>query len=159
MRGNDEVIACLNEVLKGELTAINQYFLHAEMMENWGYMKLANYTRKESIDEMKHAEALMERLLYLEGTPNMSDMFPLLIGRNVKEQFQNDLNLELQAIPRLNRCIEVAIAAKDNGSRELFERILVDEEHHVDWLEAQLHMMSEVGDGAYLAQQINKEEE
>lgn len=159
MRGNDEVIALLNEVLKAELTAINQYFLHAEMMENWGYQKLANYTRKESIDEMRHAEAVMERILYLDGSPNMSELFPLAIGKNVKEQFQNDLNLELQAIPRLNRAIAKATEVHDNGSRDLFERILVDEEHHVDWLEAQLHMMSEVGEGTYLAQQINKDEE
>jgi bacterioferritin len=158
MRGNDEVIAYLNECLKAELTAINQYFLHAEMMENWGYMKLANYTRKESIDEMKHAEALIERLLYLDGTPNMSDMFTLVIGRTVKEQLQNDLNLELQAIPRLNKAIATATAVHDNGSRDLFEKILVDEEHHVDWLEAQLHMISEVGEAGYLAQQMHKTE-
>jgi bacterioferritin len=159
MRGNDEVIAYLNECLKAELTAINQYFLHAEMMENWGYLKLANYTRKESIDEMKHAEALIERLLYLDGTPNMSELFPLLIGRTVKEQLQNDLNLELQAIPRLNKAIATATAVHDNGSRDLFEKILVDEEHHVDWLEAQLHMISEVGEPGYLAQQMHKLEE
>lgn len=159
MRGNEEVLAYLNECLKAELTAINQYFLHAEMMENWGYQKLANYTRKESIDEMRHAEALMERILYLDGTPNMSELFPLAIGKTVKEQFQNDLNLEMQAIPRLNKAIAKATEVFDNGSRELFEKILVDEEHHVDWLEAQLHMMSEVGEPGYLAQQINKEEE
>ena len=158
MRGNDEVIANLNECLKAELTAINQYFLHAEMMENWGYLKLANYTRKESIDEMRHAEALIERILYLDGAPNMRELFPLAIGKTVKEQFQNDLNLEMQAIPRLNKAIASATAAADNGSRELFEKILVDEEHHVDWLEAQLHMMAEVGEGNYLAQQIHKEE-
>lgn len=158
MRGNDEVIAYLNECLKAELTAINQYFLHAEMMENWGYLKLANYTRKESIDEMRHAEALMERILYLDGMPTMNELFPLAIGKTVKDQFQNDLNLELQAIPRLNKAIASATAAGDNGSRELFAKILVDEEHHVDWLEAQLHMMSEVGEGNYLAQQIHKEE-
>ena len=158
MRGNDEVIAYLNECLKAELTAINQYFLHAEMMENWGYQKLANYTRKESIDEMRHAEALIERILYLDGTPTMHELFPLAIGKTVKEQFQNDLNLELQAVPRLNKAIATATAAHDNGSRDLFEKILVDEEHHVDWLEAQLHMMSEVGEGNYLAQQIHKED-
>ena len=120
MRGNDEVIAYLNECLKAELTAINQYFLHAEMMENWGYQKLANYTRKESIDEMRHAEALIERILYLDGTPTMHELFPLAIGKTVKEQFQNDLNLELQALPRLNKAIASATAAHDNGSRDLF---------------------------------------
>src|SRR5215213_7619259 len=105
MKGNEGVIAVLNETLKAELTAINQYFLHAEMCENWGYMKLASYLRKESIDEMKHAEALMERILYLDGMPTMNELFPLRIGRNVKEQIQNDLNLELDAIPRLNQGI------------------------------------------------------
>lgn len=158
MRGNDEVIACLNDCLKAELTAINQYFLHAEMMENWGYQKLANYTRKESIEEMRHAESLIERILYLDGTPTMSELFPLAIGKTVKEQFQNDLALEMIALPRLNKAISVATAAADNGSRDLFEKILVDEEQHVDWLEAQLHMMSEVGEANYLAQQIHKEE-
>ena len=116
MKGNEGVIALLNEVLKGELTAINQYFLHAEMCENWGYMKLASYGRKESIDEMKHAEALMERILYLDGMPTMSELFPLRIGRNVKEQLENDLALELDAIPRLNRgidlCVKVATTAR-----------------------------------------------
>jgi bacterioferritin len=158
MRGNDEVIAYLNEVLKAELTAINQYFLHAEMMENWGYQKLANYTKKESIDEMRHAEAVMERILYLDAVPNMAELFKLRIGRTVKEQFENDLALELEALPRLNKAIAKATEVGDNGSRELFEKILVDEEHHVDWLEAQLHMMAEVGEGNYLAQQIHKEE-
>ena len=158
MKGSPAIIDALNSVLTKELTAINQYFLHAEMMENWGYLKLANYTRKESIDEMRHAEALIERLLYLDGTPNMSELFTLTIGKTVKEQFQNDLALEVQAIPRLNKAIACATAAHDNGSRDLFEKILVDEEHHVDWLEAQLHMMSEVGEGNYLAQQIHKED-
>ncbi|MBM3782925.1 MAG: bacterioferritin [Acidobacteria bacterium] len=158
MRGNDQVIALLNEALKAELTAINQYFLHAEMMENWGYLKLANYTKKESIDEMRHAEALMERILYLEALPAMAELFPLRIGRTVKEQLTNDLALELEALPRLNEGIRVATECKDNGSRELFEKILVDEEHHVDWLEAQLHLISEVGEANYLAQQIHKEE-
>ena len=158
MRGNDEVIAFLNEVLKGELTAINQYFLHAEMMENWGYQKLANYTRKESIDEMRHAEALMERILYLDAIPNMSELFSLRIGPTVKQQLENDLALELDAIPRLNRAIAKSVEVADNGSRDLFEKILVDEEHHVDWLEAQLHVIAEIGESNYLAQQIHKEE-
>jgi len=158
VKGNDQVIACLNEVLKAELTAINQYFLHAEMLNNWGYQKLYGYVRRESIDEMKHAEKLMERILFLEGDPNMSDMFPLRIGRDVKAQFENDLKLELEALPRLNTAIQVAVAAGDNGSRELFEDILVDEEEHVDWLEAQLHMISEIGIQNYLAQQIHNGE-
>jgi bacterioferritin len=155
LKGNDTVITHLNEVLKGELTAINQYFLHAEMLHNWGYQKLYAYTRKESIEEMHHAEELMERILYLDGDPNMSEMFPLRIGRTPKEQFENDLKLELEAIPRLNNAIKSATEVGDNGSRELFEKILIDEEEHVDWLEAQLHMIREVGIENYLASQIH----
>jgi bacterioferritin len=154
LKGNDKVIACLQEVLKAELTAINQYFLHAEMLNNWGYKRLYAHTRKESIEEMKHAEELIERILFLEGEPNMSELFPLRIGKDVKAQFENDLKLELEAVPRLNEAIKVATEAGDNGSRELFEKILVDEEEHVDWLEAQLHMISEVGLQNYLAEQI-----
>ena len=157
MKGNEGVIAVLNETLKAELTAINQYFLHAEMCENWGYVKLASYLRKESIDEMKHAEALMERILYLDGMPTMNELFPLRIGRNVKEQIQNDLNLELDAIPRLNQGIALAVQVGDNGTRELLTKILTDEEHHVDYLEAQLHVIQEVGIENYLAQQIHGE--
>ena len=156
MRGNDKVIGYLNEVLKAELTAINQYFLHAKMCENWGYLRLADYNRHESIDEMRHADMLMERILFLEGTPNMTDLFPIKIGQNVKQQLQNDLNLELDALPRLNSAIKTATEVADNASRELFEKILVDEEHHVDWLEAQLHMMDEIGIDNYLAQQMHK---
>ncbi len=156
MRGNDKVIACLNEVLKAELTAINQYFLHAEMCENWGYKRLASYGKKESIDEMKHAEAAIERILFLEGTPAMSELFPLRIGADVKAQMENDLALELEAVPRLNKAIKVAVEAGDNGSRDLFEKILTDEEHHVDWLEAQLHVIREIGLKNYLAEQMGE---
>lgn len=156
MRGNDQVVAYLNEVLKAELTAINQYFLHAKMCQNWGYLRLAEYARHESIDEMKHADQLIDRILFLEGTPNMSDMFPIRIGQSVKEQLENDLNLEYSAIPRLNNAIKLATEVGDNGSRELFEKILVEEEHHVDWLEAQLHMIQEIGYDNYLAQQMHK---
>jgi bacterioferritin len=157
MRGNDQVLQHLNEVLKAELTAINQYFLHAKMCENWGYLRLAGYNRKESIDEMKHADKLMERILFLEGTPNMTDIFPIKIGRNVKEQLENDLALELDALPRLNAAIKHATEVGDNASRELFEEILIDEEHHVDYLEGQLHIISEIGLDNYLAQQIHKD--
>jgi bacterioferritin len=156
LKGNPEVVAYLQEVLKGELTAINQYFLHAEMMENWGYRKLAGITRKESIEEMMHAEKLIERILYLDGAPNMSELFPLRIGHNLKAQLENDLALEYEAVPRLNKAINAAVAAGDNGSRDLFEKILVDEEHHVDFLEAQLHMIGEMGYENYLAQQIGE---
>jgi bacterioferritin len=157
MKGNEGVIAVLNETLKAELTAINQYFLHAEMCENWGYMKLASYLRKESIEEMRHAESLMERILYLDGMPTMNELFPLRIGRNVKEQIQNDLALEMDAIPRLNSGIALAVKVGDNGSREILTKILTDEEHHVDYLEAQLHIIQEIGLDNYLAQQIHGE--
>ena len=158
MKGNVKVIALLNDVLKAELTAINQYFLHSEMCANWGYKKLAAFTRKESIEEMRHAEALMERILYLDGTPTMDQLFPLRIGKTVKEQIENDLQLELEALPRLNEGIALATSVGDNGSRELLVKILVDEEHHVDYLEAQLHVIREVGVDNYLAQQIHGED-
>jgi len=156
MRGNERVIAYLNEVLKAELTAINQYFVHAKMCDNWGYQKLASYIKHESIDEMKHADKLIERILFLEGTPNMTDLFPLRVGPNVKAQLENDLALELEAIPRLNSAIQHAVQVGDNASRELFEDILIDEEHHVDWLEAQLLIIQQIGLDNYLAQQIHK---
>lgn len=158
MKGNDKVIAYLQEVLKAELTAINQYFLHAEMMENWGYERLAKITRKESIEEMRHAEVLIERILYLDGAPNMTELFPLRIGTNIKQQLENDLAVEYDAVPRLNKAINAAVEAGDNGSRDLFEKILVDEEHHVDFLEAQLHLINEMGYENYVAQQMKKEE-
>jgi bacterioferritin len=157
MKGNERVLGFLNEVLKAELTAINQYFLHGEMMENWGYMRLAGITRKESIEEMRHAESLMERILYLDGMPRMNELFPLRIGKNVREQLQNDLNLEYEAVARLNDAVRTAVEVNDNGSRELFAKILVDEEHHIDYLEAQLHMIEEMGYDNYLAQQMEGE--
>ena len=159
MKGDAKVIAVLNEVLKAELTAINQYFLHAEMCENWGYEKLAKHTRKESIEEMTHAEKLMERILYLDGTPNMSDYFKINIGPNVKAQLQNDLNVEYDAVKRLNRGVALCVQLGDNGSRELLESILTDEEEHIDWLEAQLHAISEMGIENYLAQHLHEKEE
>src|SRR5581483_6241904 len=158
MKGDLKVIAFLNQVLKAELTAINQYFLHAEMCENWGYYRLANLVRKESIEEMTHAEKLMERILYLDGTPNMSDYFKINIGQNVKTQLQNDLQLEYDAVKRLNEGIRTCGTVGDNGSRELLEKILSDEEHHIDWLEGQLHAMGEMGVENYLAQQLHGDE-
>ena len=155
MKGDPKVIAYLQEVLTAELTAINQYFLHAEMMENWGYLKLAGITRKESIEEMQHAEKLLERMLYLDGSPNMTQLFPLRIGQSVKDQLANDLALEYEAVPRLNKAINASVEAADNGSRDLFESILKDEEHHIDYLEAQLHMISEMGYENYLSQYIH----
>jgi len=154
VKGDAKVIAVLSEVLKAELTAINQYFLHAEMCNNWGYYKLGKLARKESIEEMQHAEILMERILYLDGTPNMSDYFKINIGQNVKAQLTNDLNLEYDAVKRLNAGIETCVKVGDNGSRELLSRILSDEEHHIDWLEGQLNVIKEIGIENYLAQQM-----
>jgi len=159
VKGDAKVIKLLNQVLKAELTAINQYFLHAEMCHNWRYEKLYGFIRKEAIDEMKHAEILMERILYLEGTPNMTDYFKINIGQTVEQQFKNDLQVEYEAVDRLNEGIKACVAAGDNGSRELLEKILVDEEHHVDWLEAQLHAIEEMGIQNYLAQQLHGDEE
>jgi bacterioferritin len=159
MKGDTKIIAILNEVLKAELTAINQYFLHAEMCDNWGYQRMAKHTRKESIEEMQHAEILMERILYLDGTPNMSDYFKINIGQTLKQQLQNDLDLEYNAVKRLNDGIKQCVAAGDNGSRELLEKILIDEEHHIDWLEGQLYMIKEMTYENYLTQQLGEGEE
>jgi len=158
MKGDAKAIAILNEVLKAELTAINQYFLHAEMCENWGYENLAKHTREESIEEMQHAEKLIERILYLDGTPNMSDYFTINIGANVKAQLENDLHVEYDAVKRLNRGIALCVQLADNGSRELLEGILGDEEEHIDWLEGQLHAISEMGIQNYLAQHLHEKE-
>jgi len=156
MKGDAKVITVLQEVLKAELTAINQYFLHAEMCENWTYYKLAALTRKESIEEMVHAEKLIERILYLDGTPNMSDYFKINIGPNIEQQIKNDLELEYTAVKRLNDGVKICEAAHDEGSRELLKTILVDEEHHIDWLEGQLHVIKEMGIENYLAQQMGE---
>jgi len=158
MHGNDEVLKCLGESLKAELTAINQYFLHAKMCENWGYFRLAGYYRKESIEEMVHAEKLINRILFLEGTPNMTAIGPIRVGTNVKMQFESDLSLEMDAVKQLNRAIQTSIAAGDNASRALFEDILRQEEDHVDYLEGQLHAIGEIGLDNYLAQQLHKGE-
>ena len=158
MKGDAKVIEYLQDVLTAELTAINQYFLHAEMMENWGYERLSKITRRESIEEMTHAERLLHRMLYLDGSPNMSLLFPLRIGQTVKEQIENDLELEYEAVARLNKAVKASVDAADNGSRELFESILKDEEHHVDYLEAQLHVIKEMGYEHYLAQNMKHDE-
>ena len=159
MKGDPKIIAILNEVLKAELTAINQYFLHAEMCENWGYQRMAKHTRKESIEEMQHAEILMERILLLDGAPNMTGYFKINIGQTVKDQLKNDVDLEYTAVKRLNEGIKACVAAGDNGSRELLEKILLDEEHHIDWLEGQLYMIKEMTYENYLAQQLGEGEE
>ncbi len=157
MQGNPNVIAQLQMALKEELTAINQYFLHAEMCENWGYKKLAKFIKKQSIDEMKHAEEIIERILFLDGTPSLTELMQLNIGQNVKAQLENDYKLEVNAVGMYNRAVKVARDEADNASRELFERLLKDEEGHVDWLEAQLHQIKEVGYERYISRQIPDE--
>ena len=159
MRGNEKVLDHLGIALKAELTAINQYFLHAKMNENWGYFRLGQHYRKESIEEMVHAEKLMNRILFLDGTPNMTDLGPIKIGKNVKAQLENDLELELDAVKHLNAAIKYATEVGDNASRALFEEILEDEEEHVDYLEGQLHAIAEISLENYLAQQLHKGEE
>lgn len=157
MKGDSKVTEQLNKALREELTAINQYFVHAEMCYNWGYNALGTHIKKQSIDEMRHAEALIERLLFLDVTPSM-ELEPLNIGPNVRKQLESDLALELGAVGSYNDAIRIAQEAGDNASRELLEDHLKDEEGHVDWLEAQLHLISEIGYERYLAQQMKGEE-
>jgi len=157
MKGNPKVLEQLNQALREELTAINQYFVHAEMCENWGYEKLSKYIKKQSIDEMKHAEKLMERILFLDGTPSMEPL-ALKIGASVKAQLNADLALEIAAVAMYNEAIQIAVDNKDNGSRDLFVQLLKDEEEHVDWLEAQEHLIKELGYERYLSMQMNEEE-
>ena len=150
MQGDSRVIEFLNEQLTAELTAINQYFLHAKMQENWGYTKLAAHTRHESIDEMRHAEVLTDRILFLDGLPNFQRLFPLRVGETVKEQFNADMQIEVEAVDRLRRGIEHMRSVGDVTSARLFEEILADEEHHIDYLETQLHLLETLGDQLYL---------
>ena len=157
MKGNPKVIAALNEALREELLAINQYFLHAEMCENWHYDKLGSFIKKQSIDEMKHAEALIERILFLDATPSLTEPMKLTVGKNVKEQIESDLKLEVEAVGMYNQSIRICRDEGDNASRELFERLLKDEEAHVDWLEAHMHQIGEIGYERYLSQQIREE--
>jgi bacterioferritin len=156
MKGNDEVIDILQEVLCAELTAINQYFIHARMCENWRYKRLADYIYKESIGEMKHAQMVIDRILYFDGAPNMQRYMKINVGQTVPEQHRLDVELEYDAVRRLNAGIEVVRAKGDNGTRILLEEILKSEEEHIDWLEAQLHQIKELGVENYLAQQIDE---
>jgi bacterioferritin len=156
MKGNDQVLSLLNDLLTNELTAINQYFVHAKMCENWGYERLAHKIRDESIDEMKHADMVISRILFLEGVPNLQRLNKLRVGETVREQLESDLQLEYSAIAFLNQGVIAAREAVDNASKDLFERILVSEEQHTDWLETQLELIRQVGEQNYLAQQIKK---
>jgi bacterioferritin len=156
MQGDPRTIELLNEQLTAELTAINQYFLHAKMQENWGYTKLAAYTRHESIDEMKHAEILTDRILFLEGLPNYQRLFTLNIGETVPEQFRCDMIIEQEAVQRLRAGIEHMRSVGDVTSANIFEDILADEEHHIDYLETQLELIEKLGEQLYLAQLVEQ---
>lgn len=154
MKGNDKIIQALNDVLTAELTAINQYFIHAKMCQNWGYSKVASKVRAESIDEMKHADSLIERILFLEGIPNVQRYNKITVGETLKEQFELDLKLEYDAVARLNQSVALARDLGDNATRELLERILISEEQHIDWLETQLGLIRSLGEPMYSAQQL-----
>jgi bacterioferritin len=154
MKGDKQVITLLNDVLTAELTAVNQYFLHARLCHHWGYERLYERVRKESIEEMKHADELIERILYLEGVPNLQRYGKVSVGQTVPEQFQLDLQVEYDAVKRLNEGIEACRAAGDNGTRTLLERILHEEEAHVDWLETQQETIRQIGTERYLTEQL-----
>jgi bacterioferritin len=155
MKGEPRIVEALNEILTSELTAINQYFVHAKMCENWGYQKLAAKKREESMEEMKHADEVIDRILFLDGIPNMQRLNPVRVGEEPVEQHQVDLELELDARKRLNDGIALCRDKGDNGTRELLEKILKEEEDSIDWLESQLHLVKEVGRERYLAEQIH----
>lgn len=156
MQGDPEVIEFLNEQLTAELTAINQYFLHAKMQENFGWTKLAKYTRAESFDEMKHAEILTDRILFLEGLPNYQRLFHVRVGQTVTEMFNADRQIEIEAIDRLRRGVDVMRAKGDITSAKIFESILKDEEHHIDYLDTQLDLVDKLGEALYIAQVIEQ---
>lgn len=156
MKASEEVLTLLNNLLTNELTAINQYYVHAKMCQNWGYERLASKVRAESIDEMRHADEVITRILFLEGIPNLQRYHKLHIGETVKEQLESDLQLEYAAIAFLNQGIEVARKATDNATEHMMTKILVSEEEHTDWLEAQLELIKQVGEQNYLAQQMTK---
>ncbi len=154
MKGQPEIVELLNEALTAELTAVNQYFLDAKMLANWGYERLAAKFHEDSIDEMKDADMLIERILYLDGMPNLQRLGTIRIGENPAEKLQLALEVEREAIERLNRGIELCVARGDNGSREILRGILSGEEEHADWLETQLDLIAQIGDSLYLAQQV-----
>lgn len=154
MKGNPKIIDLLNEVLTAELTAINQYFIHAKMLKNWGFDSLAAKVHEESIDEMKHADEIIERILFLEGVPNLQRLNKVRVGENPKEQFELDLAVEVEAHERFNRGVALTRDLGDNGTRELLERMLISEEAHMDWLETQLDLINRLGEERYLAEKM-----
>jgi bacterioferritin len=155
MKGNEKVISTLNDLLSDELTAINQYMVHSEMCANWGYKKLHEVAEKRAIIEMKHAEKLIERVLFLDGMPNVSTLKTIFIGKTVEAQFKNDLNAETDAVRAYNEGIRQAREEGDNGTRDLLESILKDEEDHLDWLEAQIFQIEKMGLSLYLVEQLD----
>ncbi len=157
MKGNKKVIAALNELLRDELTAINQYMVHSEMCANWGYARLHNEIERRAITEMKHAEKHIGRIIFLEGLPEVSRLNDIKIGTNVENQFKNDIKDEIGAVAAYNAAIKLAAEAGDNATRDMLEEILHDEEDHVDWLEAQLDQIQQMGLQNYLAQQIKEQ--
>jgi len=158
MKGDADVIELLNEVLTSELTAINQYFIHYKMLEDWGYERVAKRKRHDSIEQMKYAEDVIARILLLEGVPNMQRLWPVKVGEDVVEMHQLDLALETEAVDRLNRAVRLARERKDANTADLLERILHEEEEAIDWLEAQLHTIGEIGKERYLVAQIHEED-
>jgi bacterioferritin len=157
MKGDSKVIEALNRALTMELTAINQYFVQAKMLKNWGYLTLAKKVYEESIGEMKHADKIIERILFLEGIPNIARYDVIRVGKDVREQFENDLKLETNGVKSYNEAIELCIRVKDSGTRELLEEILVSSEEHVDWLETQIGLIQSVGLQNYLAEKLGED--
>lgn len=155
MHGDPQVIEALNDILTAEFTAINQYFVHFRMCANWGYEKLAKKKKEESLEEMGHADKMIDRILYLEGVPNVQRLYPVRVGQDATEQHQLDLDLEKTAVERLNKAIALCRDKSDNGTREILNGILKDEEESIDWLEAQLHIIREIGKENYLSEQIH----
>ena len=156
MRGDPEIITALNDILTSELTAINQYFVHYRMLENWGYFRLAKKKREESIEEMKHADRLIHRILYLDGVPNLQRLGPVKVGEEPIEMHKLDLDLEREAVARLNQAIDLCLEKSDAGTRDLVESVLREEEEAIDWLEAQLKIVSDIGRERYLAEQLHE---
>ena len=154
MQGQPEIIELLNEVLTAELTAVNQYFGHSRIQKNWGYTRLADHSYEESIDEMKHADTLIERILYLEGMPNLQRLGSVRLGENPVEQLRLDLEVEREAVERLNSGIALCVSLGDNGTRELLADMLTSEEDHVDWIETQLDLVDKLGEQLYLSEQM-----
>ena len=156
MRGDAEIVTALNDILTSELTAINQYFVHYKMLENWGYFRLAKKKREESIEEMKHADRLIGRILYLEGVPNLQRLGPVKVGEDPIEMNKLDMDLEQEAVARLNKTIDLCAKKLDAGTRELLESVLVEEEDAIDWLDAQAKIVTDIGRERYLSEQLRE---